>query len=213
MGSVSQLGSIGVKAIVLYLLTTAVAISLGLFVGTIFEPGVGINLTDAPPQAVADAPGIVERLIAIVPANPVDALARGEVLSIIFFAILFGVGILKSGDKGRSVGQFFESVADVCLQVTHMVMEFAPLGVFALIASAIGTQGLEMFTGILSLMLCLYLACFLHIVLVYGGLVKLLLKLPVRRFLAAFSTRNWWHTLPLQALQRSRLQFPVPLTI
>ena len=205
MGSVAKLGSIGVKAIGLYMLTTAVAISLGLIIGTVFEPGVGVKLSGVQPQAVAEAPGVVERLIGIIPTNPFAALAGGDILSIIFFAILLGIGILLAGKKGRPVGEIIESAANVFLQITHLVMELAPFGVFALIAWVAGTQGIETFISIFSLVCAVYLGCILHIVLTYGGLVRVVLGLPLVNFfrgildaqVVAYSTSSSSATLPV----------------
>ena len=205
MGSAAKLGSIGVKAIGLYLVTTALAITIGLFFGTVLAPGVGVELAGTAPRPVAAAPGLVERLINIIPDNPIRALADGDVLSIIFFAILFGIGILVAGDKGRPVGEAITSAADVMLQITHMVMELAPFGVFALIAWVAGTQGAATLLNIFTLTVAVYVACVVHMVVVYGGLIKFVLRLPLIRFFrgildaqaVAFSTSSSSATLPV----------------
>jgi len=205
MGSAAKLGSIGVKAIGLYLVTTALAITIGLFFGTVLAPGVGVELAGTAPRPVAAAPGLVERLINIIPDNPIRALADGDVLSIIFFAILFGIGILVAGDKGRPVGEAITSAADVMLKITHMVMELAPFGVFALIAWVAGTQGAATLLNIFTLTVAVYAACVVHMVVVYGGLIKFVLRLPLIRFFrgildaqaVAFSTSSSSATLPV----------------
>jgi len=205
MGGVSKLGSIGVKAIGLYLLTTAVAVSIGLFFGAWFEPGAGMVFEGVTPQAVASAPSAVDRLLGIVPTNPVAALAEGDVLSIIFFALLLGVGILLAGDKGKPLGKVIESAADVMLKITHIVMEAAPFGVFALIAWVAGTQGIQTFRSILVLAVAVYLACIVHAGLTYGGLIRVVLGLPLLRFFrgildaqaVAYSTSSSSATLPV----------------
>lgn len=205
MGSAAKLGSIGVKAIGLYLVTTALAITIGLCFGIVLAPGVGVELAGTAPRPVAVAPGLVERLINIIPANPIKALADGDVLSIIFFAILFGIGILVAGEKGRPVGQAITSAADVMLQITHMVMELAPFGVFALIAWVAGTQGAATLLNIFTLTVAVYAACVVHMVVVYGGLIKFVLRLPLIRFFrgildaqaVAFSTSSSSATLPV----------------
>ncbi|TDI64446.1 MAG: dicarboxylate/amino acid:cation symporter [Alphaproteobacteria bacterium] len=205
IGSAAKLGSIGVKAIGLYLVTTALAITIGLFFGTVLAPGVGVELAGTAPRPVAAAPGLVERLINIIPDNPIRALADGDVLSIIFFAILFGIGILVAGDKGRPVGEAITSAADVMLQITHMVMELAPFGVFALIAWVAGTQGAATLLNIFTLTVAVYVACVVHMVVVYGGLIKFVLRLPLIRFFrgildaqaVAFSTSSSSATLPV----------------
>ena len=205
MGTAAQLGSIGVKAIALYFGTTVLAILIGLFMGGFLQPGAGVDLATATPNPVADAPGLVERLIGIIPENPVAALAEGNVLSIIFFAILFGIGILLAGEQGKPVGRAINSAADVMLQITHLVMELAPFGVFALIAWVAGTQGAATLLNIFTLAVAVYLGCIAHILIVYAGLVKLILGLPIVRFFrgildaqaVAYSTSSSSATLPV----------------
>lgn len=216
MGDPKRLGSLGVKTIALYLLTTLFAVSLGLFFGTIFQPGAGVENLAATDAAVstaegklaagAAAGGIIERLLAIIPTNPLQAFASGDVLPIIFFSILIGVGILLVGDEGKPVGTWFESASEIVMKVTMLVMELAPLGVFALMAWVLADQGLEILKNMGMLAIALYLACFVHIALVYGGLiVRGILKLPLVRFFygvldaqgVAYSTASSNATLPV----------------
>jgi Na+/H+-dicarboxylate symporter len=125
---------------------------------------------------------------------------------LIFFSIIFGVGILMTGDKGKPVGDFFESASEVVMKVTMMVMELAPYGVFALMAWVMGVNGLTILSSMGMLALTLYLACVLQILLVYGGLiVKGILRLPATRFFygiadalgVAYSTSSSSATLPV----------------
>ncbi len=206
MGEPAKLGSIGVRAIMLYLATTLVAVTIGIVFGYLFQPGAGVDFTDVTPNPIAaEAPGLVERLINIIPTNPIGALADGNVLSIIFFAILFGIGILMTGKKGRPVGAVIESGAEVTMKITHWVMEAAPFGVFALIAWVAGTKGIETFQAILTLTVAVYAGCLLHIILVYGGIVRVILGLPIVRFYRgifdaqaiAYSTSSSSATLPV----------------
>ena len=104
MGDPKKLGSIGGKAIAFYMLTTAIAICIGLFLGVVFEPGKGIELTAVSSQPLAPVADVVDRFLVIVPINPVAAFADGDVLAIILFSLLFGTGIVLAGDKGRPVG-------------------------------------------------------------------------------------------------------------
>jgi Na+/H+-dicarboxylate symporter len=204
MGTTARLGSIGAKAITLYLATTAIAISIGLMLGTVFEPGVGVTFVGVEPSPVASAPPLVDRMLNIVPANPFKALADGDVLALILFGLLFGSGILMAGEKGRPVGDFFESAADVMLQLTHMIMELAPIGVFALIAWVAGTQGVDAFINIFTLVVAVYTGCILHMAVTYGGLIAVQ-RLPLNRFfrgildaqLVAYSTSSSSATLPM----------------
>lgn len=204
----ARLGSLGAKTIILYLVTTFFANLIGLFFGTIMRPGEGAFETVSAAEAVptsTEAPSIVERLMGIVPDNPVAALADADVLAIIFFAILFGVGILMAREKGEVVGKFFDSASDVVLKVTHIVMEVAPFGVFALIAYTTAAYGLQAFASIGWLILAVYLGLITHMILIYGGLIRLVLGLPLIRFFrgitdaqaVAFSTSSSSATLPV----------------
>jgi len=218
MGDPKRIGSLGARTIGLYLLTTFFAVWLGIIMATIFQPGSGmrelISSSGASSDTVADklrAAGsakksLSEYLLAIIPQNPVKAAADGDVLALIFFSILFGVGVLMTGDKGKPVGDFFESAAEVVMKITMMVMELAPYGVFALLAWVMGVNGLAILSSMGMLALTLYLACILQILLVYGGLiVKGILKLPPVRFFygiadalgVAYSTSSSSATLPV----------------
>lgn len=205
MGDPKRLGSIGGKAIALYLGTTAVAITIGLTLGAIIEPGAGVDLSATEPGVLTKAQTLKETLYAIVPINPVAALARGEVLPIIFFAILLGIGIMLAGEKGEPVARLFQSGAEAMLKITHIVMETAPFGVFALIAWVAGTEGVRVLVNVAWLALALYGGCLLHMVITYGGILKFALRLSPLRFvqgaldaqMVAYSTSSSSATLPV----------------
>ena len=206
MGEPSKLGSIGLKAIGLYMLTTLFAVAIGIVLGIVLQPGAGADFAGVAPSAIAaDAPTLAERLIAIIPANPFAALASGDILAVIFFAILLGVAVLIMGETARPVGAVIEAGAEVMMKITHWVMELAPFGVFFLIAWVTGDKGLSTFTAVALLALCVYLGCILHIALVYGGIVGGVLRLPLRPFFrgvfdaqaVAYSTSSSSATMPV----------------
>ena len=206
LGDPKKLGSIGLKTIALYFATTLFANTIGIIFGLIFRPGAGVDLggADAIPVST-DAPSLAERLLRVVPDNPVAALADGDVLAIIFFAVLLGIGILMAGRQGKLVGDLFTQAADVVLKVTHMVMEVAPFGVFALVAYTTASQGLEALMAVAVLIICVYLGLLTHVVLVYGGIIRFVLNLPVMSFVrgildaiaVAYSTASSSATLPV----------------
>lgn len=206
LGDPKRLGSIGGKAIGLYFVTTFFANIIGIIFGLIFRPGAGADLggADAVPVST-EAEGLGSRLLSIVPDNPIAALADGDVLAVIFFAVLLGIGILMAGRAGKPVGELFNSASDVVLKITHVVMEVAPFGVFALVAYTTVSQGIEAFASIGLLILTVYLGLFAHAVLVYGGLVKFVLRLPLLDFArgivdaqaVAYSTASSAATLPV----------------
>ena len=216
MGDPKKLGSLGLRTMALYLLTTLFAVSLGLVMGTLIQPGVGVKYDTATATDVAavegkmnsakGAGGIVQRLLEIIPDNPIAALAEGAVLPTIFFSIMIGIGILLTGKPADPVRLFFDAAADVVLKVTMLVMELAPYGVCALMAWVMATKGVEVLSNLLWLAIALYVSCILQIVFVYGGLIiKVILRLPVKQFFrgiadaqgVAFSTASSSATLPI----------------
>lgn len=216
MGDPKRLGSLGIRTIATYFGTTAIAVTLGLIMATIFQPGASLS-----PETFADADtsrmesvaeradqagGIVERLLNIVPTNPVEALATGNILQIIFFAIMFGVGILMAGKIADPVAKWFDGASEAMMKVTMIVMETAPFGVFALMTTVMATQGLGVLQSLGTLAIALYLACAIHIVLTYGGIIiKGVLRLPFIPFMrgitdaqaVAYSTASSSATLPV----------------
>ena len=204
MGDARRLGSIGLKAFVLYLGTTALAITIGLIFGTIMQPGVGVELSAAEPHTLSSTVSLGERLINMIPINPIAALAEGNILAVIIFSILIGVGIIMVGDEAKVLRDAFNAGAEVMLKLTFIVMELAPFGVFALIAWVAGTQGAETLLKVITLAAAVYLACIAHIVIVQFGLVKFLARLPILPFvrgavdpqLLAYSTSSSAATLP-----------------
>lgn len=215
MGDPKRLGSLGIKTLGLYFATTAIAVTLGLIMGTIFQPGASLDaetfagidtsfMASATERAAA-AGGVIDRLLGIVPTNPLQALAEGDILQIIFFAILFGVGILLAGDIGKPVADFFDSASEVMTRVTEFVMETAPFGVLALMTWIMATQGLGVLESLGTLTIALYLTCILHILITYGGIIRGVLGLPLIPFFrgvtdaqaVAYSTASSSATLPV----------------
>ena len=216
MGDPKKLGSLGLRTISLYLLTTLFAVTLGLIMGTIIKPGVGVEYGTATAADVAavsskmdaaeEAGGFVQRLLEIIPTNPISALANGDVLPTIFFSILIGIGILFVGKSAEPIKVFFDAAADVVMKVTMLIMELAPYGVAALMAWVMATKGVEVLTNLFWLAISLYVACILQIVFVYGFLIiKGILRLPLTQFFrgiadaqgVAFSTASSSATLPV----------------
>ncbi len=206
MGDPSKLGSLGVKTLILYMLTTLGAITIGLILAVFLQPGVGVDLTGAPASTLQETVPLSERLISIVPENPIAALAEGNILAIIFFAILIGVGLLSVGESGKPVADFMDASSEVVLRITHWIMEIAPFGVLALIARVTGAQGFDALLNAVMLAITVLIACAAHLVLTHGVVImRLMLKLsPINFFrgareamLVAFSTSSSAATLPV----------------
>lgn len=200
-----RLGSIGGRSIILYLGTTLAAIAIGLALAVIVRPGVGIDLSSASPAEYQAPIDLKERLISIVPENPFAAFAQADLLAIIFFALLTGAGLLMIGEKGRPLADNFDAATELMLRITGLVMEVAPLGVFALVAVVMGTTGPQTFVYLFLLSIVVLVGCALQIFVTQVLLVKLLARLPILPFLrgvreaqlVAFSTSSSAATLPV----------------
>ena len=179
---------------------------LGLLIGTVLQPGVGVDLSGAVPVAAGTPPGSFgDTLMNIIPLNPIAAMASGDVLAVIFFALLLGIGTLVVGEAAQPVRRLFDAGSAVMLQITYFVMEMAPFGVFALIAWVTGTSGASAFVSVFKLALCVVIGCAVQTLLVHGGLIRLLGRLPARPFfrdvtdaiVVAFTTSSSSATLPV----------------
>ena len=219
MGDPKKLGSLGGRALAMYMGTTVIAICFGLLMGTIVQPGAGFDTSMATPadleatreKLAANPPAgsvgeqLMRTLLSIIPDNPVSALARADVLQIIFFAILLGVGILMSGEAGKPLHKLFDSAAEAMMKLTLIVMETAPIGVFALMAWVLGQYGFSVLTVLGKMTLAHYAACTLHMLITYGLIVRGVVRLPLLPFYRgvvdaqalAFSTSSSNATLPM----------------
>ncbi|MHB0775098.1 dicarboxylate/amino acid:cation symporter [Halomonas sp. WWR20] len=200
-----KMGRIGVRTIVLYLLTTAFAITIGLLASTLFQPGAGLEMSFEEPVEASDAPTLVDILVGLVPQNPVDALANGNIMQIIVFAIGLGISLMLIGEKGEPVVRVFESFAEAMYKLTEIVMAFAPFGVFGLIAHVSGSYGLEVLLPLAKVIGVAYLASVVHVLVVYSGLLALLGRLNPLPYLrgiidalvVAYSSASSSGTLPV----------------
>ena len=200
-----KMGRIGARTIALYLLTTAFAIAIGLFASWLFQPGTGLEMSFDSAVEAKEAPSLREILVNLVPQNPIDALASGNILQIIVFAIGLGISLTLIGDKGEPVVRVFESFAEAMVKLTNIVMAFAPIGVFGLIAHVAGSYGLEVLLPLAKVIGVAYLASALHVLLVYSGLLALLGRLNPLRYLqgildalvVAYSSASSSGTLPV----------------
>lgn len=206
------MGRLSLKTFSLYLGTTAVAIVIGLSLGAIFQPGVGIDLGGAKEVTAAASPSLVDTLVGLVPSNPVAAFAQGNVLQIIVFAILFGLAITLASDVGKPVKVFTDALAEVFYKFTGIIISFAPYGVFALITWVAGTYGLELLAPLAKVIGVVYLGCIVHGIIVYMGLIKFVAHLnPIRYVqgtiepaIVAFSSTSSAGTLPITMMSAER---------
>ncbi|MDA9004140.1 dicarboxylate/amino acid:cation symporter [bacterium] len=204
MKDTAKMGRVGIKSIVLYLLTTALAISIGLMLATVFSPGDGLNMVAENAPADKAAPDFIQTILNIVPTNPVEALVSGNILQIIFFALSLGVALTLIGEKAKPTIALFESLAEAMYKLTALVMKFAPYGVFALMAWVTGKYGLDVLLPLVSLIALVYAGCILHVLFVYSGMVSVFGGLTPVRYLrgiinpaaVAFTTTSSSGTLP-----------------
>ena len=210
----ARLGRVGVKALVIYTTTTAFAVALGLIMGNIFQPGKGLQLAGTASAFGKELaqPSLLDTLINVVPVNPFSAFATGEILPTIFFCIIFGIGLAflrESGEErvrqaANTVFGFFEGCGEIMYKVVHWILQYAPIGVFALIAVVFGKQGAEAFGPLGMVTLAVYVAFALHFLLIYGALLAIFRVSPLLFFakakeatITAFVTRSSGGTLPV----------------
>jgi DAACS family dicarboxylate/amino acid:cation (Na+ or H+) symporter len=228
LGNLAALGRMSVKALALYLFTTAVAITIALTLAASVAPGEGVALeTDAAAFEGREAPPISEVFIDMVPENPVEALASGQMLQIIVFALVFGVAITMSRERGQHVLNFFRDLDSVIMNMVEIILRLAPYGVFALIARTFASQGLDLLLPLLAYFLTLTGALALQALLVYPLLLRVLAGLNPLTFLRkmrdpaafAFSTASSGATIPItmrtvekrMGVDNSVASFTVPL--
>lgn len=206
-GNVKKLGRMGGKTVLYYLATTAIAIVIGLAAGNLFSPGSGLNISEESAESVEaqEPPEIVDTILNIVPTNPISSLAEGNILQIIFFAIFIGLGITMLGEKAATVRRFFEQFAEIMYKITGIVMRYAPIGVFGLVAPIIGEYGLSVLMPLIKVLAALVAGVAVHAAVTYSLAVKFLANMSPLKFfkgiapasIVAFSTQSSSGTLPV----------------
>ncbi len=187
VGDVRSLGRIAGKTLVYYLVTTAVAIVIGLILANLLDPGLGLDLAKDNLKAKDVAPPALSAvLLGIVPINPMEALAKGSMLQIIFFALCIGLSIAMVGQKAEPAARFFDAMSEVMIRVTNVVMLYAPIGVFGLMTVTVATHGVAVLLPLIKLVGIMYLACLCHVILVYVPCIRFT-GLSVRTFFRTIS--------------------------
>ncbi|MBQ9220982.1 MAG: dicarboxylate/amino acid:cation symporter [Succinivibrio dextrinosolvens] len=183
IADISKLGRVAVKTLLVYAFTTGVAVIFGLIIAQVVHPGTGLDFsTEGLSINEVKAPALKDTLLNIVPMNPFDALSKGSMLQIIFFAVFFGFILASMGEKGKSLQGFFDGVGEVMIKMTNAVMHYAPIGVFALIAFTVSKHGLAVLLPLLKLVLCSFVATALFFVVVYIPVVRVYVGIPLKRF-------------------------------
>jgi len=240
LGDIKKLGRIGLKTIIYFTLTTAIAIVIGLVAANLLKPGTGLNeqvkqdllknyqqSAENQTSIIEQKPSLISVLVNIVPTNPIKAMAEGEMLQVIFIALLFGICLtLINSEKSRQLLQLFDGANEAILQAINLVMKFAPYGVLALLASIIGQFGAGILLTLLKYILVVILGLSVHAIVVDGLLVRYLGKMKPAQFfkhttdamLIAFSTSSSNATIPVALecmdklkVKREYSSFVIPL--
>ncbi|MGI9275781.1 MAG: dicarboxylate/amino acid:cation symporter, partial [Endozoicomonas sp.] len=202
---ISVLGRLGGKTVVLYLMTTCIAISLAMGVALVVAPGEGANLESAAQYATNTAPSISEVIIGMFPSNPVEAMASGNTLQIIVFALLFGIAIAAAGKPAEPVVKFFVAMNEVMMKLVTLIMNIAPYGILGLMARLFYTMDLGAIGNLMQYFLVVVSVLALQVLVTYCGLLKLLTGLSPKLFLGkiqdafmfAFTTASSNATIPV----------------
>ncbi|MCJ1962009.1 dicarboxylate/amino acid:cation symporter [Novosphingobium mangrovi (ex Hu et al. 2023)] len=207
IGDLRKLGAVGGRAMLLFVVTGQIAVWMGLFLGSMLKPGEGLDtsrleLGTVPPPNETTA---VDMILSMIPESPVRVMADAQVLPLIVFAMLIGVGILMAKEEGHPLIKIFDAGSVVMQKVTMIVMELTPFGVFALMAWVAGTLGQDALIALAKLVGLNYLGCILIIVGIYGAMIHFLARLPVHDFFrgivdamaVSYSTASSNATLPV----------------
>lgn len=200
----NKLKRIGIRSLLFFLLSTMIAILQAIVISYWIRPGSGLEMTPLN-TSLTKSMSMTDHIFALFPSNPFAALAQGNILQVIVFATFFACALLKAKEKGEPVLKFFESLLDVMIRLTQIVMRFAPIGVFALMASSIGDMGLGLLKKLFLYLCCNYLALAVQLFLVYSFCIYFLAKIPLSLFyrgmkdaiVYAFSTCSSSATLPI----------------
>jgi len=201
----SSLGRLSLKAIGLYLLTTAIAISIAIFFAELLQPGMGIEETTAVDFTAPAAQPLSQVFINIFPDNPVKAMAEGNMLQVIVFAILIGLAISRSGEPGARLAKHFNDWNEIMMTLVTLLMKLAPYGVFCLLFSLFAKQGLGVIGDLALCMVTVLLVLMIHALGIYPLLLKAFSGLNPLMFLRkmrntqlfAFSTASSSATIPV----------------
>jgi proton glutamate symport protein len=228
VGDVKKLGKIGGKTILYFEIVTTIAIIVGLVAANLFQPGVGVDMSQLTKTDIhkyvetaetSQSHGFIETFVNIVPKNVFDAIVRGDMLAIIFFSVLFGLGVAAAGERGKPVLNFFQGVADAMFWVVNAIMKFAPFGVFALIGVTVSKFGLSSLVPLAKLAILVHATMLFFVIVVLGVVARMssisiftLIKILKDELLLAYSTASSETVLPKIMEKMERLGCPKAIT-
>ena len=205
LSNLQSLGNITLKTIGLYLGTTAIAVSLSLFVASIFKPGAGYSSDIAAPERLPEGQSVYSTILDIFPSNIIEAMANNQMLAIVFFSILFGLALSKTNHLTGNLSESFEKLNTVFMQLVLMIMSYAPIGVFCLIGKFVITDGLDIFQEAFMYVVLLISVLVFHAIVTYSIFLKIFTNLSPLIFfrkmretaIFAFSTSSSAATIPV----------------
>lgn len=223
--SPEQLGRIGIKTLIYYIITSAFAIIIGLAVGSIIQPGSGLNLVADASAAgkAAETPTVLQILLEIVPTNPIGVISNGQVLPMIFFCLVFGIALAFGRDSqdeqikrgSDTVFAFVDGVSQAMFKIVGWIMQYAPIGVFALIFGVFAKNGSAAFGSLAAVTTSVYIGLALQVVLVYSVICMLFKLSPIvflkkvrPAMITAFVTRSSGATLPVSIQSAEHMGVP-----
>lgn len=212
VGDIKQVGKLGAKTIIYFEIVTTVAIIIGLLIANVVHPGSGVNMSELSKVSIENYVSTAETVsnhsfmdtfVNIVPNNIFEALTNGNMLSVIFFSVMFGLGVAAIGDKGKPVIKFFQGVADAMFWVTNQIMKVAPFGVFALIGVTVSKFGLKSLIPLGQLVITTYGSMIFFVIVVLGLIAKLcgtsvikIIKILKEELVLAYTTASSETVLP-----------------
>ena len=227
ISDIRKIGAIGGRTILIYIITTAIAVTLALVIGIIFKPGLGLNMASvAQSSSVVMNQTMTDTILNIIPDNPINSLANGDMLPVIIFGLLIGYILAKLKEKTQIINDIFTQGNTIMMEMTSIVMKFAPIGVFCLMAKTFGSLGFEAIIPLTKYVSCVLLGLAIQAFVVYPGLLVILTRLnPLkfyRKFFSvmffAFSSSTSNATIPLNIEKLSELgvsrdvsSFTIPL--
>lgn len=230
IGDTKTLGKVGVKTIVFYIFTTALAVCVALSIACLINPGISVNLENISKADIStntQATSIIDTLLNIIPKNPIESLATGDMLPIIVFALFIGIMLAKLGSRTKTVSAFFSEFNDIMMEMTMSIMRIAPIGVFCLISKTFAGIGFSAFFPMIKYMLSVILALAIQCFVIYQILLLVFTKLNPIKFIKkffpvmtfAFTTATSNSTIPLSidtlekkiGVSRKISSFTIPL--
>jgi proton glutamate symport protein len=228
VGDIKQVGKLGFKTILYFEIVTTIALVVGLAFGNIFQPGAGIDRSELETTSISQYEetaatqadhSVVDTFLEIIPTNVFQSMAEGDMLAVVFFSVLFGVGVAAIGERGKPVLSFFQGVSETMFWITNLVMKLAPIGVFGLIGVTVAKFGLESLIPLGKLAIITYGSMIFFVVVVFSIIAKIcgvnlfkMLRMLKDELLLAFSTASSETVLPKIMQKMEHLGAPKAIT-